>query len=184
MDADNPLYFATAREWRDWLQHNHDKEKEVWLVHYKKGKGKAGLSYLDALEEALCYGWIDGKLRRIDDEKFMLRYSPRKPNSVWSLGNKEKAKALIAAGRMAPPGFASIEAAKKSGRWQAAYTDRSEEKMPDDLKDALAQNGAAFNNFQCLAISHKNAYIRWVNETKMEETRKKRIMEVVKRVEA
>ncbi len=182
MDAENPLYFATAGEWRGWLQRNHAREKEVWLVHYKKGRSKTGLSYLDALEEAICYGWIDGKLRRIDDDRFMLRYSPRKPDGVWSQGNKEKAEALIAAGRMAAPGLAAIEAAKKSGRWQTAYTDREALHVPDDLREALAQNATAFDNFKRFSVSHRNAYVRWIGDAKREETRKRRIAETVKRV--
>ncbi len=181
MDNISPLCFATSDDWRTWLEHNHDKVKEVWLVHYKKGKAGKGISYFEALEEALCFGWIDSKLKRLDDDRFVLRYSPRNPKSVWSLGNREKVEALIASGRMAPAGLAAVEAARKNGRWDSAYTDREALPVPDDLRDALDGNRDARGNFERFATSRRNMYVRWVDSARTETTRQRRIAEVVER---
>ncbi|MBM3155996.1 MAG: hypothetical protein FJ004_01765 [Chloroflexi bacterium] len=181
MELSKALYFKNRDEWRVWLENNHDKEKEAWLVHYKKHSGKTGVSYIEAVEEALCFGWIDSKGKRIDEERFILKYSPRKSKSVWSQNNKEKAEKLIASGRMTDAGLAKIEEAKKSGAWENAYTDRKKQRMPSDLKKALLEDKAVWNNFKSFANSYRNMYIGWVNSTKTEETRKRRIGEVVKR---
>jgi uncharacterized protein YdeI (YjbR/CyaY-like superfamily) len=180
MELDRALYFKNRDEWREWLEKNHSKEDVVWLIHYKKDSGKTGVSHEDAVEEAICFGWIDGKLKRIDKEKFILRYSPRKADSVWSKINKEKAKKMIKLGRMTNVGLAKIEEAKKTGFWQKAYTNIKKERMPPDLKRALMKNKKAWNNFQNFANSYRNMYIGWVVGAKTDETRKKRIEKVVK----
>lgn len=181
MELSNALYLKNSREWRFWLENNHDKEKEIWLIHYKKHSGKTGISYEEALDEAICFGWIDGKLKSIDEEKFALRFSPRKANSIWSLANKEKARRLIKAGKMTAAGLAKIEEAKANGLWDAAYTNKKREGMPSDLKKALKENEQAWSNFQNFANSYRNMYIGWINSAKTEETRSKRIGEVVRR---
>jgi uncharacterized protein YdeI (YjbR/CyaY-like superfamily) len=129
----------------------------------------------DAVAEALCFGWIDGKLKSIDEDRFILRYSPRKAKSVWSKINKEKAEKLIASGRMTADGLAKIEEAKKNGYWDAAYTNRTKYEMPDDLKKALIEDIDAWNNFENFANSYRNMYIGWVIGAKTEATRQKRI---------
>ena len=111
MELNNALCFRNRDEWRKWLEKNHEKEKEVWLVHYKKHSGKMGIQLEEAVEEALCFGWIDSKLKKVDEEKFTLKYSPRKANSVWSKLNREKAEIMIKAGKMTPAGLAVIEEA-------------------------------------------------------------------------
>lgn len=181
MELDKALYFESSREWRKWLERNHDKEREAWLMHYKKGTGESGVSYSEAVEEALCFGWIDSKGKRIDDKRFVLKYSPRKAKSVWSMVNKERAERLIEAGRMTDAGLAKIEEAKRSGLWDTAYTNKVREKMPSDLKKALLAEKDAWNNFQGFANSYRNMYIGWVNGAKTEGTRNRRIAEVVKR---
>jgi uncharacterized protein YdeI (YjbR/CyaY-like superfamily) len=180
METDNALHFSNSMEWHQWLERNHDKEKEVWLIHYKKNSGKHTVSYLDALEEALCFGWIDGKLKGIDEDKFALRYSPRKDKSIWSKVNKEKAEKLIALGRMRAAGLKKIEEAKNNGFWDKAYTNKEVEEIPADLEEALSVNESARENFHRFANSYRNMYIGWVNNAKTGETRKRRIMEVVK----
>jgi uncharacterized protein YdeI (YjbR/CyaY-like superfamily) len=180
METDNALHFSNSMEWHQWLERNHDKEKEVWLIHYKKNSGKHTVSYLDALEEALCFGWIDGKLKGIDEDKFALRYSPRKDKSIWSKVNKEKAEKLIALGRMRAAGLKKIEEAKNNGFWDKAYTNKEVEEIPADLEEALSVNESARENFHRFANSYSNMYIGWVNNAKTGETRKRRIMEVVK----
>ncbi|MFH1448592.1 MAG: YdeI/OmpD-associated family protein [Candidatus Micrarchaeota archaeon] len=181
MELNEALCFNGSLEWRKWLSQNHDKEKAVWLIHYKKHSGKPSLNYNEALEEAICFGWIDGKMKGVDGERFILRYSPRRPKSVWSKINREKAEKLIEAGRMTDAGLAKIEEAKKSGYWDNAYTNKRKEEMPSDLKKALVEDVTAWDNFHNFANSYRNMYIGWVNSARTEETRKRRITEVVKR---
>ena len=181
MEIDKALLFSSRLEWRRWLEQNHDREKDVWIIHYKKDSGKSSVSYNDALEEALCFGWIDIIMRSVDDEKFILKYSPRKPKSVWSKLNKEKAEKLMKLGKMTDAGLIKIEEAKKNGFWDAAYTNKDRDEIPEDLNEALLQNRDAWNNFYNFANSYWNMYIGWINSAKAEETRKRRIEEVVKR---
>jgi uncharacterized protein YdeI (YjbR/CyaY-like superfamily) len=175
------LHFEKGQQWRDWLAKNHTSADEAWLIHYKKHTNKVGISYDAALEEALCFGWIDGKMQSIDEEKYRIRYSPRKSRSVWSKLNKEKAKRLIESGKMTDAGIAKIDEAKKNGNWDNAYTNRKTDELPLDLKYALIQDMDAWYNFQRFANSYRNNYIGWITGAKSEETRKRRIAEVVKR---
>jgi uncharacterized protein YdeI (YjbR/CyaY-like superfamily) len=175
------LYFKNSQEWRGWLEENHYSQKEVWLLHSKKNSNNAFISLSDAVEEAICFGWIDSKLVSIDKERYILKYTPRKSNSVWSKINKERAERLIESGKMTKAGIAKIEAAKKHGLWNAAYSDKKKERVPSDLKEALSEDKNAWNNFQEFVISYRNMYIRWVIGAKTAETRKKRIIEVTRR---
>ena len=175
------LHFDNSQQWRNWLGENHAIAYEAWLIHYKKHINKTGISYDDALEEALCFGWIDGKMQGIDEEKYMVRYSPRKVKSVWSKLNKERALKLIELEKMTDAGVAKIEEAKKNGYWDSAYTNKQTDELPLDLKNALIKDPDAWYNFQHFANSYKNNYIGWINRAKSEETRKSRIAEVVKR---
>ena len=181
MNTEKALYFKNSREWRKWLEENTGRAQEVWLVHYKKNSGKVSISLSDAVDEALCFGWIDGKLKSIDDEKYILRYTPRKPKSVWSNINKEKAENLIASRRMTPAGLARIEAAKQNGLWDGAYTNKTRDEIPADLKSALSKYPVAMKNFENFANTYRNMYIGWVNGAKTPETRQKRITEVIRR---
>ncbi len=181
MHIDEALYFKNCQEWRTWLDENGDSAQEVWLVHYKKHSHTISISHNDAVEEALCFGWIDGKLKSIDEERFILRYSPRKANSVWSKINKDKAEQLVAQGRMTKAGLAKIEEAKRNGSWDAAYTNKKRDEIPADLNWALMEDQKALNNFKSFANSYRNMYIGWVIDAKTDETRQKRIAEVVKR---
>lgn len=166
-------------EWRNWLVQNHDKKDQIWLLFYKKHVAKKGMSLEDAVEEAICFGWIDGKLRRIDEERFALRFSPRKAKSVWSNINKQRAERLSREGRMTPAGMLAIERAKKTGAWSAAYTNRIKDTVPIDLEVALKENLKAWCNFQNFANSYRNMYIGWINSAKTEHIRKARILRVV-----
>jgi len=181
MNIDKALYFQDRRGWRKWLEENSNNTQEVWLVHYKKHSNKLSVSHNDAVEEALCFGWIDGKLKSIDDDKFILRYSPRKSNSVWSKINKDNAERLIAQGKMTKAGLAKIDEAKKNGYWDTAYTNKTKDEMPEDLMKALTEDSKAWQNFGNFANSYRNMYIGWIVGAKTEATRKKRIAEVVKR---
>jgi uncharacterized protein YdeI (YjbR/CyaY-like superfamily) len=176
-----PVFFNDRAEWRRWLRKNHDKSSEIWILTFKKHTGKQCVSYEDALEEALCYGWIDSRMRRIDDERHTWRFAPRKPNSIWSLSNRKRTERLIKEGRMADPGMAKVEDAKRSGEWDKAYAPSKPPRMPVDLKDALMKDSLAWKNFQAFAKSYRTTYIYWVSAAKREETRRKRIKEVVRR---
>jgi len=175
------LLFNDTNEWRAWLEKNHGKRKEVWLLHYKKQEGKPHLNHIDAVKEALCYGWIDSTLKKIDEERFILRYTPRKPKSIWSKINKKNAEEMIVTGKMTKAGLEKIEEAKRHGFWDTAYTNKRKERIPSDLKQALIIDHRAWDNFQHFANSYRNMYCGWIKGAKTKETRKKRIAEVVKR---
>jgi uncharacterized protein YdeI (YjbR/CyaY-like superfamily) len=178
---EDALLFNNRKQWRIWLQKNHRTRKEIWLLHYKRKSGKQGLNHIDAVEEALCFGWIDSKLKKIDEQRFILKYSPRKPKSVWSKINKEKAEAMMICGKMTRAGLKKIEEAKKHGLWDVAYTNKVKDRIPLDLKKALMKDSTAWANFRHFANSYRNMYCGWVKAAKTKETRAKRIAVVVKR---
>jgi uncharacterized protein YdeI (YjbR/CyaY-like superfamily) len=173
------LDFGSRDEWRSWLEKNFDKESSAWLRIYKKKSGRKGVTLEESVEEAMCFGWIDGKLRRLDGESFMLRFSPRKARSVWSKINRERAERLMGSGRMTAAGLAKIEEAKKSGFWDGAYTNKVRDDVPVDLKEALMRDKRAWENFENFANSYRNMYIGWVNNAKTAETRRKRVKKIV-----
>jgi uncharacterized protein YdeI (YjbR/CyaY-like superfamily) len=183
LDISKALHFKNRTEWRQWLEQNHVKEKEALVIHYRKESRKTGLNHFDAVEEALCFGWIDSILNRTDDERFILKYTPRKPNSIWSKVNRDKVEQLIKAGKMTEAGLAKIEEAKKNGNWDNAYTSLIKESLPNDLKLALMKNKKAWWNFQKFSATYRNMYIGWANSAKTEATRQKRIVEIVYRSE-
>ena len=180
-DLNNALLFLKKEEWRKWLEENHLKITEIWLIHYKKASNKISISHDDAVEEALCFGWIDSTLKKIDEERYILRYTPRKNKSVWSKINKEKAERMISQGKMTQAGLEKINLAKKNDLWKKAYTNKKRDKIPYDLKESLQSDKIAWKNFQNFANSYRNIYIGWVKNAKTNETRTKRINEVVKR---
>jgi uncharacterized protein YdeI (YjbR/CyaY-like superfamily) len=184
MTGSKPVRFSSRDDWRSWLEEHHDKVSEVWVVFHKRHLKAKSLEYPDAVEEAIRFGWIDGKLRRIDDRIHTIRFTPRKPNSVWSSYNRARAERMIKSGKMTPHGMAAVEAAKRSGQWDAAYKTSSVPRMPADLKKALMKNKKAWEYFSSLANSYKQTYVFWVTSAKREETRKKRIGEVVRRTSA
>jgi uncharacterized protein YdeI (YjbR/CyaY-like superfamily) len=172
-------HFRTARAWRTWLEKHHATAPELWLIFYKKHTGKGGLVYEDAVREALCLGWIDGILKRIDDEKHMVRFSPRRKNSVWSPSNKQRVAELIAAGRMTEVGRAKVEQAKQNGQWDKASAQRPVPEVPTELTQALVQNKAAQRHFKTLAPSYRRQFIGWIASAKRDATRAKRAAEAV-----
>jgi uncharacterized protein YdeI (YjbR/CyaY-like superfamily) len=173
------LYVTKRAEWRKWLQKNGEAEKEIWLVHYKKHTGTPSLAYDDAVEEALCFGWIDSTVRRLDDARYMQKYTPRKRESSWSELNKKRANRMIKQGRMAEAGLAKIREAKKNGRWDKAGLSQEPKGVPAELKKALAANKKARQHFDALAPSYKKHYIGWIASAKREETRTKRANEAI-----
>jgi uncharacterized protein YdeI (YjbR/CyaY-like superfamily) len=179
MPPDKSLFFKDRDAWRGWLKSNHEVSDGVWLYHFKKASGRTGLTHEEGIEEALCFGWIDSKLVKVDEEKYALRYTPRKPGSVWSKINKEKAEALIMQGKMTEAGFLKIAEAKEAGLWQKAYTNIDKDEIPKDLESALKKSAVAWKNFNRFANSYRNMYIGWVVSAKISATRKSRIDLVV-----
>lgn len=183
----SPRLFRTRAAWRSWLARHHDRSKGLWLAYYKKASGKTSVTYEEALEEALAFGWIDSTVRRLDEERYAQRYTPRNERSVWSRANKVRIEKLIAEGRMAPPGLAKVEAAKRNGSWErldaieriAATAD-----VPPDLREALRKDPAARAAFEKRPPSEKKMWAYWVTSAKKPETRARRVAETAKRVRA
>ena len=173
MEIGETLYFTNRKDWRKWLKENFDKKKEIWLIYYKKHSKKPSIPYDDAVEEALCFGWIDSTVKRIDDEKYVQRYSPRNLNSVWSPYNITRVKKMIREGKMTKIGLSKYEYGMKHN----LQAPKTEDKLtvPDDLKNALKKEKISEKNFNDLAKSYKIMYIHWINSAKKEETRKRRI---------
>jgi uncharacterized protein YdeI (YjbR/CyaY-like superfamily) len=176
---DAPLSLASRAGWRRWLSANAGRCDGVWLVVRKQKASGSGVAYLDALEEAICFGWIDGKLVRRDRDSFLLRFSPRRPKSIWSKGNKERAVRLMKAGRMEQAGLAAVREAKACGTWDRAYTATEELKVPRDLRDALKANPQSWAGFSGFPRSARYIYTRWVLDSKKPETRRRRIQRTV-----
>jgi uncharacterized protein YdeI (YjbR/CyaY-like superfamily) len=176
--------FKGRGEWRAWLEKHHDKEKGIWLLYYKKGSGKTSITYPEALDESLCYGWIDSVVKKVDEEMYMQRYTPRNPRSLWSAANKRHVARLIRAGRMTEHGLAKIEAAKRNGSWTRLDAIDRDREPPLDLVDALDRDPDAGACFEKMSPSSRKLYSFWVDSAKRPETRARRIAETLARVKA
>jgi uncharacterized protein YdeI (YjbR/CyaY-like superfamily) len=166
------------KEWRTWLRKNHTKEKSVRLILYKKESSMPTIHYEEAVDEALCFGWIDSKPNKRDEESYYLLFSKRSPKSNWSKANRERAKGLIKQGLMEKAGLDMIELAKKNGTW-TALIDVQNSLIPDDLQQALNKNKKALSNFEAFPPSSKRIILEWILNAKKQETREKRIIETV-----
>jgi uncharacterized protein YdeI (YjbR/CyaY-like superfamily) len=173
------LTFSSQAEWESWLEHNGGSSAGAWLRLAKKGAGQPTLTYEQATESALCYGWIDGQKQAESEQYWLQRFTPRSPKSIWSKLNKTRAEALIVAGRMRPPGLREIEKARKDGRWEAAYTSASNSTVPDDLQVALDANPEAGKFFATLNSRNRYAILFRVQNAKRPETRARKIEEFV-----
>jgi len=170
------------QEWREWLQENHDKKQSVWLIYYKKKSNILTVTYSEAVDEALCFGWIDSKAKPLDEEKFMQFFSRRKAKSVWSRINKEKIERLIHEGLMTTAGYHIIEIAKQNGSW--TILDEAEAlTIPGDLDEAFQNRQNAKNYFSGLSRSDKRNILQWLVLAKKQETRQKRISEIAELAE-
>ncbi len=179
---ENSVHPLTIEEWRAWLAKHHQRAAGIWLVTYKKATGKPRVDYEDAVAEALCFGWIDSKGNKLDDERSLLWFAPRKSGSGWSRPNKERIERMLAAGRMAAAGLAKIEAAKIDGSWEALDAIENLE-VPADLAAALAEYANATANFDSFPRSVKRAIIEWIANAKRTETRDKRVAETAQLAE-
>ena len=162
------------KAWRDWLEKNHATSPGVWLIYYKKTSGKSGIVYNEAVEEALCFGWIDSTMRPMDEERYMQRFTPRKPKSGWSGLNKKRIEKMMSEGLMTKPGLDRIEAAKKDGSWESLdHIDAIQ--LPEDFEKALSKNKKAKTNFENFPPFSKKQFLYHINQAKRPETRKERI---------
>ena len=174
-----PLPFADQAAWREWLAANHGSSDGVWIKFAKKASGIPTVVYAEAVEEALIHGWIDGQVKRVDDDFYMQRFTPRRAQSRWSKINCAKAEKLIAEGRMAPAGLAEVERAKADGRWGRAYDSPTTAVVPEDLRAALDADPAAAEFFAGLDGNNRYAILHRVQEAKKPETRARRIEKFV-----
>jgi uncharacterized protein YdeI (YjbR/CyaY-like superfamily) len=172
----NSIHPLSRSEWRAWLAENYTRTAGVWLVSYKKATGKPRFDYEEAVEEALCFGWIDSKGNKLDEERSLLWFAPRKGGTGWSKPNKERVEKLIAAGQMTPAGLAKVEAAKADGTWTALDSIEALE-IPPDLAAALADHPPAADHFAAFPRSVKRGILEWISTAKTATTRTKRITE-------
>jgi uncharacterized protein YdeI (YjbR/CyaY-like superfamily) len=173
------LLFSRQKDWEAWLDANHAASDGVWLRLAKKGSPIQSVSYGEALEAALCYGWIDAQKKGESEQAWLQRFTPRRSTSIWSKVNREKAAALIKAGRMQPAGLEQVERAKKDGRWDAAYDSPGSAEVPEDLQAALDRNARAKAFFSTLDRANRYAILWRIQTVKKADTRARRIRQFV-----
>ena len=179
-EPDLPVHaFRDEGAFERWLSRNHDRSKGIWIRVAKRDSGIASVTHAEALEVALCYGWIDGQRRALDATHFLQRFTPRRPKSMWSQINREKAARLVGTGRMQPPGLREIERARADGRWDAAYAGQRSATVPEELQRLLDRNKKARAFFETLDSRNRYAFIWRVQEAKKPETRVRRAEQFV-----
>ncbi|HYJ22310.1 MAG TPA: YdeI/OmpD-associated family protein [Solirubrobacterales bacterium] len=177
------LLFATPPDLEAWLEENYGQSEGFWLKVAKKGSGERSVTYAEALELALCFGWIDSQKRGLDEKFFLQRFTPRRPRGRWSRINRDKVEGLLAAGTMRPAGLAEVEAAKADGRWEAAYEGQRTAKVPADLQRELDASEAAREFFATLDSANRYAILYRLDEAKKPETRERRLRKFVAMLE-
>ena len=172
----------TRNDWRKWLEKNHSTSPGIWLMYYKKRSGKRKFDYADAVEEALCFGWIDSLPRKIDEERSALKFTPRKPKSVWSKLNKQRVEKLMEQKLMTSAGLAKIELAKKNGSWNtlnASDLHADNNSMPEELRKTFNKNKRAMENFLAFPPGYRKQFLFWIASAKRPETKAARIQQTV-----
>ncbi len=182
MKLSNTFYARDLAEWRAWLEHNHDSVREVWLIYYKAHTGQPCIDYEDSLQEALCYGWIDSLIQRIDDQTYARKFTPRTNTARWSESNKKRVAALIRAGRMTPAGMAVLGDLPADGA-EPPVKKREPFAVPPEIEARIRANPAAWEYFSKLPPSHKRQYIGWATSAKRPETVERRLKEVIEDLE-
>lgn len=180
----NRLEVTTREDWREWLIDNHASVTEVWIVFYKKYTGLPSLSYDDAVEEAICFGWIDSIIKRLDERRFVRKFTPRKAGSNWSEINKARARKMVDAARMTDAGLKAIEKAKRSGEWDSKHEPPRipSDGIPEELAEAFSKHPKAREGFESLAPSYRRKYAMWIASAKRPETRQRRTREAVEKL--
>ncbi len=176
------IKFTDRSAWRSWLDRHHAAKPKVWLVIQKKSSKLEGIFLDEAIEEALCYGWIDGKLNPRDDQSYFLRFSPRKPDSIWSVSNIRRVENLTREGKMTESGITTVRIAKENGQWQAAFDRERTDEIPPELETALRRRKGAIAAYRELPPSKKKQCIYWLQSAKRNDTKRKRIEEIVNQV--
>ena len=178
--AEQPVvFFASPAQMEAWLEEHGESSEGIWLKFAKKGSGIPSVVYADAVEVALCHGWIDGQARRLDEQHYLQRFTPRRPRSKWSRINREKAERLIAESRMRPAGLREIERAREDGRWDDAYDSPTTATVPDDFQQALDADPGAREFFESLGSTKRYSFLYRIADAKRPETRARRIAEYV-----
>jgi uncharacterized protein YdeI (YjbR/CyaY-like superfamily) len=175
-----PISFTSSKEWRKWLAANHAKSKGIWLRFFKKDSGEKTVTYAEALQEALCYGWIDGQANKYDARSYIQKFTPRRPKSIWSKRNTEIAERLIQEGKMKKAGMQQVELAKADGRWQQAYDSPKNMTLPEDFLQQLSKDKKAKAFFDGLNKANQYAIAWRLQTAKKPETREKRLKEILK----
>ncbi len=173
------ISFSTTEEWERWLEGNHAVSKGIWIRIFKKGSGVASIVYQQALDGALCYGWIDGQLKTYDDVSYIQRFTPRRPKSTWSKRNVEHVARLEGEGRMKSAGLQAVEDAKADGRWECAYDSQSNMSIPEDFVQALNNNKQALDFFESLDKVNKYSIVWRIQTAHKPATREKRIAQLL-----
>ena len=180
----NKLHADSIDAWRSWLTENHDREKVVWLVFRKKGKGPVPFDYQAALDEALCMGWVDSLLKKIDEATYMRKFTPRKATSTWSERNKERVEQLILEGRMKPPGMKTIEVARENGMWDKGIKiPEVDDTLPDALISVFQDSPQARDHYFGMPERAQKQFNIWINMAKRAETVRKRVDEAIRLLE-
>jgi uncharacterized protein YdeI (YjbR/CyaY-like superfamily) len=173
------LAFQAQKDWRRWLAKNHSTSNGIWLRFFKKGSGVKSVNYAEALDEALCYGWIDGQLKKYDETSYLQKFTPRRPKSIWAKRNRDHTARLISQGKMTPAGLKEIEAAKTDGRWEQAYDSPSAMQMPQDFLKELSKDKKAKSLFESLNKANTYAILWRLQTAKKPETREKRMKTIL-----
>lgn len=176
---EHPLHFPDRDAWRLWLEANNAAQAEAWVAILKKHTPRPGVYLEEAVEEALCFGWIDSVMKSTGLGFYYLRFTPRKPGSAWSVSNQQRVERLIAQGKMTEAGLAKVREAKENGEWEAAIQREDSSTLPEDLAQALEQNPQAQANFANYPASHKKQILYWLSSARTEKTRHKRLREIV-----
>lgn len=177
------MAFARQQDWEQWLAQHHADSPGVWMQIAKKASGIKSVNYAEAVDVALCYGWIDGQSKKYDESSWIQKFTPRSPRSIWSKVNQEKVAALIASGKMQPAGLAEIERAKQDGRWEAAYDSPSRATVPEDLQAELDKHPQASAFFATLNSQNRYAILFRIQTAKKPETRARRIQQFIEMLE-
>jgi uncharacterized protein YdeI (YjbR/CyaY-like superfamily) len=174
-----PIFFESPEEFYDWLEQHHDTEDEVYVGYWKKHTGKTSLTWSQAVDQALCFGWIDGRVNRIDDDRHMQRFTPRRPNSNWSKVNIEKVAKLTDAGLMRPAGLKAFEARTKERSGVYSYEDRHKLNLPPEYEQRFQADAAAWEYWQAAPAGYRKTVTWWVMSAKREETRERRLGQLI-----
>lgn len=169
-------------QWQQWLSDHHDSESEVWLIFHKLNTGVASIDYKDALDEALCFGWVDSLVKRLDDRRYARKFTPRRADSRWSTINRKRYEALKASGRLKPPGIDRAATDRSYGPRPPRF--KMPSKLPAYIQTALKKHPSALRHFEALAPSHRRRYLGWIESAKHEETKARRLQEAIRLLNA